>query len=53
MKIKSYVAGSWVAGTHQGRQVLNAVSGEPVGTVDSTGIDFAAALRHGRDVGGY
>jgi oxepin-CoA hydrolase/3-oxo-5,6-dehydrosuberyl-CoA semialdehyde dehydrogenase len=52
MKIKSYVAGAWVEGTGRGTLVLNAVSGEPVGTVDAGGIDFAAMLRHGRDVGG-
>jgi oxepin-CoA hydrolase/3-oxo-5,6-dehydrosuberyl-CoA semialdehyde dehydrogenase len=52
MKIKSYVSGAWVPGSGEGRQVRNAVSGEPLCTVDSGGIDFAAVLRHGREVGG-
>ena len=52
MKIKSYVSGKWTAGEAAGRPVLNAVTGETVGTVDSSGIDFARVLTHGRETGG-
>jgi oxepin-CoA hydrolase/3-oxo-5,6-dehydrosuberyl-CoA semialdehyde dehydrogenase len=52
MKIKSYVSGKWTAGEAAGREVLNAVTGESVGTVDSSGIDFARVLDYGRKTGG-
>jgi oxepin-CoA hydrolase/3-oxo-5,6-dehydrosuberyl-CoA semialdehyde dehydrogenase len=51
MKLQSYVAGQWREGTGEGRTLFSAVSGEPVCTVNSDGIDFAAAVRHGREVG--
>ena len=49
--IESYVAGSWTAGTG-GRTVADAVTGEPIGTAGSGGIDLAAAHDHARSVGG-
>ncbi|MEX2524371.1 MAG: phenylacetic acid degradation bifunctional protein PaaZ [Gammaproteobacteria bacterium] len=52
MKIESYVAGKWTPGKGEGRQVLNAVTGKPVGNVDSSGIDFRAVLEYGREMGG-
>lgn len=52
MKLKSYVSGSWVEGTGDGRTVLDAVRGGPVCQVTSDGIDMAAAVRYARDVGG-
>jgi len=52
MKLRSYVAGQWRAGSGDGTRVFNAVDGEPVCTVDSDGIDFGAVVGHGREVGG-
>ena len=52
MKLASYVNGSWHVGNGSGVAVYDALSGEPVCEVDSTGIDFAAVARHGREVGG-
>lgn len=50
--IQSYVCGEWVSGAGSGVTLSHAVSGEPLGRAGSEGIDFAAVLRHGREVGG-
>ncbi len=52
MDIQSYVVGGWAAGTSGGVEVFNAVTGEPVGTVSSDGIDFAEVLNYARSTGG-
>ena len=52
MKLPSYVAGQWQEGSGSGVSVHNAVNGEPVCEVNSDGIDFAAVVRHAREVGG-
>lgn len=51
MQIESYVCGAWHKGG-DGREVRNAITGEPIGIVSSEGIDFADVVRHGRDAGG-
>jgi oxepin-CoA hydrolase/3-oxo-5,6-dehydrosuberyl-CoA semialdehyde dehydrogenase len=49
--LESYVGGSWI-GAADGAPVHDAVTGEEVVRVSSDGVDFAAALEHGRRVGG-
>ena len=49
--VRSYIAGRWFA-PDGGTPVYDAVTGAPVAEVSSAGIDFAAALAHGRQVGG-
>jgi oxepin-CoA hydrolase/3-oxo-5,6-dehydrosuberyl-CoA semialdehyde dehydrogenase len=51
MKLQSYASGQWFTG--EGGEVMHdAITGEPVCTVSSKGLDFKAMLHHGRDVGG-
>ncbi|HEU0196798.1 MAG TPA: phenylacetic acid degradation bifunctional protein PaaZ [Nevskiaceae bacterium] len=50
-KLESYACGRWQAGTDDGLEVLNAVTGAPVVRVTSAGVDFAAMLAYGRDRG--
>ncbi|MDH2429129.1 phenylacetic acid degradation bifunctional protein PaaZ [Sphaerisporangium sp. TRM90804] len=50
--LSSYVSGSWHAPRDEGAPVYDAVTGEEVARVSSAGVDFGAALRHGRRVGG-
>ncbi len=38
--LQSYVAGRWVAGSGEGREVRDAVTGETVTRVTSEGIDL-------------
>src|SRR4051795_12214504 len=52
MRLKSYAAGRWVEGTGTPMVLANAVTGEPVAEIDSTGLDFAGMLDHARRVGG-
>ena len=52
MKLQSYIAGQWIAGTDAGRKVYNAINGEPVCEVTTEGVDFASAVKHAREVGG-
>jgi oxepin-CoA hydrolase/3-oxo-5,6-dehydrosuberyl-CoA semialdehyde dehydrogenase len=49
--VRSYIAGHWFA-PDSGTPVYDAVTAEPVAEVSSAGIDFDAALRHGREAGG-
>lgn len=51
MTLESYAVGKWFAG-EGGETILNAVTGEPVCTVSSKGLDFEAMLEHGRKTGG-
>ncbi|HRK42036.1 MAG TPA: phenylacetic acid degradation bifunctional protein PaaZ [Gemmobacter sp.] len=51
-RLESHVCGSWIAGTGEGQTLLDAATGEPVAIIDSTGLDFAAVLDHGRRVAG-
>jgi oxepin-CoA hydrolase / 3-oxo-5,6-dehydrosuberyl-CoA semialdehyde dehydrogenase len=50
--LRSYVGGGWHHPTDEGRPLHDAVTGAEVARISSAGIDFAAALDHGRRVGG-
>ncbi len=50
--LPSYVTGSWVAPTDEGQPLRDAVTGEEVARLSSTGVDMAAVLDYGRQVGG-
>ncbi|WP_432695638.1 phenylacetic acid degradation bifunctional protein PaaZ [Marinobacterium sp. YM272] len=52
MKLKSYINGQWCEGTDNGTEVFNAVNGESVCSVSSSGIDFSDAVRFARELGG-
>ena len=47
--LESYVGGKWVRGSGKGQTLLNAATGAPVARIDSSGVDFAAALACGRE----
>jgi len=50
--LRSYVSGGWHRPAEEGRPLFDAVTGEEVARISSAGIDFAAALEHGRRAGG-
>jgi len=52
MKLQSYATAEWREGSGSGTTVYDAVRGDPVCTVSSEGLDFAAMVRHAREVGG-
>ncbi|AUH66622.1 phenylacetic acid degradation bifunctional protein PaaZ [Paracoccus zhejiangensis] len=51
-RLESYVGGRWTAGAKDGVPLLDAATGQTVALIDSTGIDFGAALAYGREVAG-
>ncbi len=48
----SFAQGEWVEGTGSPTVLYHAVSGEPVASASSTGLDFKAMLEYGRRLGG-
>ena len=50
--LRSYVNGSWFTPVDEGAPLYDAVTGEEVARTSSAGIDMAAALEYGRQVGG-
>lgn len=51
-RLESYVLGQWTPGQKDGQTILDAGTGAPVATIDSSGIDFAEVLNYGRTVAG-
>lgn len=51
-RLQSFLAGRWQAGEGDGSIVLDATSGGAVARLDTSGLDMAAALAYGREVGG-
>ena len=52
MKLGNLVQDRWIDGDGDGRVLRSAVSGDPVATISSDGLDFAAILEHAKSVGG-
>jgi oxepin-CoA hydrolase/3-oxo-5,6-dehydrosuberyl-CoA semialdehyde dehydrogenase len=50
--LPSFVTGKWVVPPDEGQPLFDAVTGEEVARLSSTGIDMAAVLDHARKVGG-
>ncbi|HXA57636.1 MAG TPA: phenylacetic acid degradation bifunctional protein PaaZ [Streptosporangiaceae bacterium] len=48
----SYVSGSWQVAPDEGMPLRDAVTGEEVARISSTGVDMAGALAYGRRTGG-
>ena len=51
MKLPSYVSGEWRDGNSKGISICDAITGKPICTVSADGVDFAAVVRHGREIG--
>jgi len=50
--LRSYVEGRWFSPTDEGVPLSDAVTGEEITRISSSGVDMAAALNYGRRVGG-
>ena len=50
--LQSYLCGEWQNGSRDGKELLNAATGEVVALIDASGLDHAAALEYGREKGG-
>jgi len=51
ISLKNYAAGQWVAGTGQPELLHNALTGQPLYSASSQGLDFDAMMRYARDKG--
>ncbi|MDX1644530.1 MAG: 3,4-dehydroadipyl-CoA semialdehyde dehydrogenase [Thermoanaerobaculia bacterium] len=50
--VRSYVVGEWYEASDGFVPLVNPSTGETIARVSSRGVDFAAVLRHAREVGG-
>ncbi|MBK8522549.1 MAG: phenylacetic acid degradation bifunctional protein PaaZ [Ferruginibacter sp.] len=50
-KLENYINGNWITGDGDGQQLYNAVTGEPVATATTKGLDFKQMLEYGRTIG--
>ncbi len=50
-KLQNYIKGEWVNGEGDGQVLYNAVTGEPLASASTKGIDFAMMTDHARKVG--
>jgi oxepin-CoA hydrolase/3-oxo-5,6-dehydrosuberyl-CoA semialdehyde dehydrogenase len=50
-KLENYITGKWVTGDGEGQVLYNAVTGEPIASATTQGLDFKAVIDYGRKVG--
>jgi oxepin-CoA hydrolase/3-oxo-5,6-dehydrosuberyl-CoA semialdehyde dehydrogenase len=50
-KLRNYITGNWIAGDGEGQTLFNAVTGEPVATATTKGLDFKSIIEYGRSKG--
>jgi oxepin-CoA hydrolase / 3-oxo-5,6-dehydrosuberyl-CoA semialdehyde dehydrogenase len=52
MQLENYTCGEWVKGSGKQSELIDAITGDLVGTTSSGGLDFGRMLAYGREVGG-
>lgn len=50
-KLGNYIAGNWINGEGDGQLLYNAVTGEPIVSASTKGLDFKAMTEYARSVG--
>lgn len=50
-KLENYITGCWITGDGEGQQLYNALTGEPIATATTKGLDCAAIINYARTVG--
>jgi oxepin-CoA hydrolase / 3-oxo-5,6-dehydrosuberyl-CoA semialdehyde dehydrogenase len=51
LKLENYISGHWITGNEEGQQLYNAVSGEPIATASTRGLDFKSITEYARTTG--
>lgn len=51
-QLKNYAEGKWVTADKEGDVLYNAITGDPIYTASSEGLDFGAMMHYARKVGG-
>ncbi|HEX2618223.1 MAG TPA: 3,4-dehydroadipyl-CoA semialdehyde dehydrogenase, partial [Flavobacteriales bacterium] len=52
MQLANYAQGQWVKGSGKQSELIDAITGETIGTTSSGGLDFGEMLNYARTVGG-
>ena len=52
VQLENYVLGQWIAGEDEGQVLFHAITGEPMASASSKGLDFGDILAYGRTKGG-
>lgn len=50
-QLENYVTGHWITGDGPGQTLYNAVTGTPIASASTKGLDFGSIVRYGREVG--
>ncbi|HEX5667728.1 MAG TPA: phenylacetic acid degradation bifunctional protein PaaZ, partial [Chitinophagaceae bacterium] len=50
-KLENYVLGRWVKGDGEGQLLLNAITGQPITSASTKGLDFKDILHYARQRG--
>lgn len=50
-KLENYITGSWIRGDGEGQALFNAVTGEPIASASTKGLDFKAITDYARKTG--
>lgn len=50
--LQNFACGEWVKAGEKGQELINAITGEPLGYASSTGLDFGAMCQYARNTGG-
>jgi oxepin-CoA hydrolase/3-oxo-5,6-dehydrosuberyl-CoA semialdehyde dehydrogenase len=50
-KLENYITGKWITGDGEGQPLYNAITGDPIASATTKGLDFNAALAYGRETG--
>ncbi len=51
IKLGNFISGKWIDGDGDGQLLFNAVTGAPIASATTKGIDFAAAVNYARTIG--
>ncbi len=50
-KLENYITGKWISGDGDGQLLYNAVTGQPIATASTKGLDFISMTEYARAVG--
>ncbi|MBL0356541.1 MAG: phenylacetic acid degradation bifunctional protein PaaZ [Chitinophagaceae bacterium] len=50
-KLGNYITGHWINGDGEGQALYNAVTGEPIASATTKGLDFKRIIEYGRNTG--
>jgi len=50
-QLENYVTGHWITGDGPGQTLYNAVTGSPIASASTKGLDFGSIVRYGHEVG--